>query len=207
MDYSSGDFRSNSRKGHFSMLAQLIPKVGGAPITLHRAITVIGRSSRLCDLVIDHTSVSKQHCLLVKTDGLIYFRDLGSTNGTRVNGQRVIRGALLPGDGYDVYVKPFRTIEDIHVHAATIAYLVAEGRRRGWPHGWIERAVNLLLLPRVRVQLDQTLAIALKICRFQCEIHVVITDPECARLAPMDTGCPTVGDPIQHPVHFAGAAR
>jgi pSer/pThr/pTyr-binding forkhead associated (FHA) protein len=38
------------------------------------------------------------HCILVKTDGLIYMRDLGSTNGTRVNGQRVLRGALLPGD-------------------------------------------------------------------------------------------------------------
>jgi pSer/pThr/pTyr-binding forkhead associated (FHA) protein len=80
------------------MLAQLIPKGGGAPITLNCAITVIGRSSKLCDLVIEHTSVSKQHCMLVKTDGLIYFRDLGSTNGTRVNGQRVTRGALLPGD-------------------------------------------------------------------------------------------------------------
>jgi len=80
------------------MLAQLIPKQGGPPITLTRAITVVGRSSKLCDLVIDHANVSKQHCILVKTDGLIYLRDLGSTNGTRVNGQRVIRGALLPGD-------------------------------------------------------------------------------------------------------------
>lgn len=80
------------------MLAQLIPKQGGAPITLTRAITVVGRSSKLCDLVIDHTNVSKQHCILVKTDGLLYLRDLGSTNGTRVNGQRVVRGALLPGD-------------------------------------------------------------------------------------------------------------
>ena len=67
------------------MLAQLIPKQGGAPITLTRAITVVGRSSKLCDLVVEHTNVSKQHCLLVKTDGLIYLRDLGSTNGTRVN--------------------------------------------------------------------------------------------------------------------------
>ncbi len=80
------------------MLAQLIPQQGGPPITLHSAITIVGRSSRLCDLVIDHTSISKQHCILVKTDGLLYLRDLASTNGTRVNGQRVIRGALLPGD-------------------------------------------------------------------------------------------------------------
>ena len=80
------------------MLAQLIPDNGGPPITLTKPITVVGRSSRLCDLAVDHTSVSKLHCVLVKTDGLIYLRDLGSTNGTRVNGQRVLRGALLPGD-------------------------------------------------------------------------------------------------------------
>lgn len=80
------------------MIAQLLPKHGGAPITLTEPITVVGRSAKLCDLVVDHTSISKQHCMLVKTDGLVYIRDLGSTNGTRVNGQRVIRGALLPGD-------------------------------------------------------------------------------------------------------------
>ncbi|MFM7056625.1 MAG: FHA domain-containing protein [Planctomycetota bacterium] len=80
------------------MLAQLIPRNGGPAITLTSPITVVGRSARLCDLVVEHTSISKQHCMLVKTDGLVYVRDLGSTNGTRVNGQRVIRGALLPGD-------------------------------------------------------------------------------------------------------------
>lgn len=80
------------------MLAQLIPRDGGPTITLTQPITVVGRSARQCDLVLDHTSISKQHCMLVKTDGLVYLRDLGSTNGTRVNGQRVIRGALLPGD-------------------------------------------------------------------------------------------------------------
>ena len=80
------------------MLAQLIPSKGGEPVTLTEDITVVGRSSRLSDLVIDHSSISKIHCILVKTDGLVYMRDLRSTNGTRVNGQRVIRGALLPGD-------------------------------------------------------------------------------------------------------------
>ena len=80
------------------MLAQLIPQDGGPPITLHSAITIVGRSAKLCDMVVDQTNISKQHCVLVKTDGLLYLRDLGSTNGTRVNGQRVVRGALLPGD-------------------------------------------------------------------------------------------------------------
>jgi alkylation response protein AidB-like acyl-CoA dehydrogenase len=52
--------------------------------------------------------------------------------------------ALLPGDGYEDYVKRFRTVEDIHVHAATLAYLVREARRLAWPHAWIERAAAQL---------------------------------------------------------------
>lgn len=80
------------------MLAQLIPVGGGKAITLTKDVTLVGRKSRLCDLIVDRGSVSKLHCLIVKTDGLLYIRDLGSTNGTKVNGQRVTRGALLPGD-------------------------------------------------------------------------------------------------------------
>jgi alkylation response protein AidB-like acyl-CoA dehydrogenase len=40
---------------------------------------------------------------------------------------------LLPGDGYLGYVKPFRTIEDIHVVGAAIGYLVGVARRSGAP--------------------------------------------------------------------------
>lgn len=80
------------------MLAQLVPLEGGAPITLSRDLTVVGRNREVCDLLINKSSISKLHCLLVKTDGLLFVRDLGSTNGTKVNGQRIIRGALLPGD-------------------------------------------------------------------------------------------------------------
>lgn len=80
------------------MLAQLVPLDGEKTITLKRDITLVGRKNELCDLTIDKASISKLHCLVVKTDGLLFVRDLGSTNGTKVNGQRVTRGALLPGD-------------------------------------------------------------------------------------------------------------
>jgi pSer/pThr/pTyr-binding forkhead associated (FHA) protein len=80
------------------MLAQLIPIDGSETILLKKDVTLVGRKSRLCDLVVDRGSVSKLHCLIVKTDGLLFIRDLGSTNGTKVNGQRVTSGALLPGD-------------------------------------------------------------------------------------------------------------
>ncbi len=80
------------------MLAQLIPLNGGAPITIDRDITVVGRQTETCDLIVDEKSISKMHCLIVKTDGLLFVRDLDSTNGTKVNGQRIASGALLPGD-------------------------------------------------------------------------------------------------------------
>jgi pSer/pThr/pTyr-binding forkhead associated (FHA) protein len=80
------------------MRASLNPVKGGRSIPILRDITVVGRQEGLCDLCIDKTSISKLHCIIVRTDGLLFIRDLGSTNGTKVNGQRVVRGALLPGD-------------------------------------------------------------------------------------------------------------
>lgn len=80
------------------MRAQLVPVKGGRPIQILRDVTLVGRQEDLCDVCIDQSSISKLHCLIVRTDGLLFIRDLGSTNGTKVNGQRVIRGALLPGD-------------------------------------------------------------------------------------------------------------
>jgi len=47
-------------------------------------------------------------------------------------------------DGYDEYVKPFRTVEDIHVQAAVLSYLMREGQRLSWPQGWLERLSALL---------------------------------------------------------------
>lgn len=80
------------------MIAQLIPVDGSKPVTLYRDITLVGRDGDVCDLKLAHKSVSKLHSILVKSDGLLFVRDLGSTNGTKVNGQKITRGALLPGD-------------------------------------------------------------------------------------------------------------
>src|SRR6185312_8106928 len=83
------------------MRAQLVPVDGGAPIEIVKDLVVIGRKED-CDVRLEHKSVSKLHCIVVKTDGLLLLRDLGSTNGTRVNGTRVRRAALLPNDKLSV---------------------------------------------------------------------------------------------------------
>jgi pSer/pThr/pTyr-binding forkhead associated (FHA) protein len=77
--------------------AALVPIEGGSAIDIGKDMTLVGRKED-CDVRLDHKSVSKVHCVLVKTDGLLLLRDLGSTNGTRVNGTRVRRAALLPND-------------------------------------------------------------------------------------------------------------
>ena len=58
---------------------------------------VIGRS-RECDLVLDDPNVSRRHAELRREDGGWAVRDLGSTNGIKLNGQRSRGGRLNPGD-------------------------------------------------------------------------------------------------------------
>ena len=80
------------------MQARLVSLDGQVSVPLNNDINVVGRKEGICDVLLDRGNVSKLHCLIIKTDGLLLVRDLGSTNGTLVNGQRVSRGALLPGD-------------------------------------------------------------------------------------------------------------
>jgi alkylation response protein AidB-like acyl-CoA dehydrogenase len=61
----------------------------------------------------------------------------------------VVRAAdVLPGDGYAAYVKPFRTVEDIHVHAALLGYLVGVTRRHALAHELTEQVLALAIATR-----------------------------------------------------------
>jgi acyl-CoA dehydrogenase len=48
-------------------------------------------------------------------------------------------GEVLPGDGYTDYLKPFRTIEDIHVHGALVGYLIGVAREHSLAPALVER--------------------------------------------------------------------
>ena len=54
-----------------------------------------------------------------------------------------VAGDVLPGDGYADYVKPFRTVEDIHVQAAIAGYLIGVARQRGFARTIVERLATL----------------------------------------------------------------
>jgi pSer/pThr/pTyr-binding forkhead associated (FHA) protein len=58
---------------------------------------VIGRSSEL-DMVLVEEMVSRKHARIALQDGTINIEDLGSTNGTFVNGEKVQQGTLREGD-------------------------------------------------------------------------------------------------------------
>ena len=69
----------------------------------------------------------------------------------RFDGVQVRADERLPGDGYLEYVKPFRTIEDIHVVAAALAYLLGLSRRsEGSATLVAELAADLAALDRLR---------------------------------------------------------
>lgn len=50
------------------------------------------------DIVIDEPGVSAEHAVLVFALGDLYFQDMGSTNGSRINGQPVLKHFLHDGD-------------------------------------------------------------------------------------------------------------
>jgi predicted component of type VI protein secretion system len=67
----------------------------------------IGRSTG-CDVVLTDTTVSRCHARLTPRDGFWVLHDLCSTNGSYLNGHRVKRCQLHPGDRLVLGQAPLR---------------------------------------------------------------------------------------------------
>ncbi len=79
------------------MVARLVPLGAGPTISLDYPIVLVGRHAD-CDVRIDSPKVSRRHCCVAQVDGKLVIRDLGSTNGEHVNGNRVQEAELAVHD-------------------------------------------------------------------------------------------------------------
>jgi serine/threonine protein kinase len=68
----------------------------GRLVPITQSTTLFGRSAE-CDVVLDAAKVSKKHCQILLADK-VFVEDLGSSNGTFLNGKRVRRSSLKDGD-------------------------------------------------------------------------------------------------------------
>lgn len=70
-----------------------VPGLEGS-LLVDRDTVVLGRSAS-CDIVIHDADVSRQHAIIMVVAGRYILKDLRSTNGTYINGRRVITEAQL----------------------------------------------------------------------------------------------------------------
>jgi pSer/pThr/pTyr-binding forkhead associated (FHA) protein len=79
------------------MPAHLLSLADGPSILIDKPILLFGRHEE-CDVQLNSKKVSRRHCVLAQVHDYLVIRDLGSTNGVRINGERVPEGKLRPGD-------------------------------------------------------------------------------------------------------------
>lgn len=106
------------------MPARLVALNGASDIVLTGLLTVAGRHAS-CDAQLPSSRVSRRHCCLAVSDGEVIVRDLGSHNGTWINGKRIEDGILRPGD----------TLGIAHLKFRLILRSSAGGREAGDPSG------------------------------------------------------------------------
>jgi pSer/pThr/pTyr-binding forkhead associated (FHA) protein len=70
---------------HDTILGVMKPLGGGDPVPLRKTELTVGRRPS-CDICLDFENISGKHCVLRYINQVWHARDLGSTNGTTVNG-------------------------------------------------------------------------------------------------------------------------
>ena len=85
-------------------MARLVLSLDGVvlrEINLSKERTTVGRRSHN-DVVIDNLAVSGEHAVIFQSGSDLYLEDLGSTNGTTVNGQPIKKHLLQSGDTIEI---------------------------------------------------------------------------------------------------------
>ena len=185
------------------MPARLVALDEGPDITLDRTIVVVGRHPA-CDTRLDSLRVSRHHCCMTQEGGEVVVRDLGSTNGIRINGQRVGIGRLRPGDELSIAHIRYR-LEKGQGHEPTIAEPAAVAGFAAQAEDRGPVPINLAPAPRVPVAVQHSAewddnAVAAAVRQFlppglaeKCRIQVIVQVPE-------DSG--PKGEPVDSPEAF-----
>jgi adenylate cyclase len=95
---------------------ELVPIGGGDNIPLIRDKMTIGRRES-CDICLRFPNISGLHAEMAFVEGCWFIRDMGSTNGVKINGNRVEERLLRPGDEISIASRRY-----------TIDYNMPEGR-------------------------------------------------------------------------------
>ncbi|MDB4970131.1 MAG: Response regulator of zinc sigma-54-dependent two-component system [Myxococcales bacterium] len=102
--------------GRFGRLALILPN--GERVSISEALT-IGTAEDV-DVRIDDPSISRRHCVVEPRDEQVVVRDLGSTNGTQVNGVRVPFADLKPSTVITLGMTRIRVVMDTKIDAEII---------------------------------------------------------------------------------------
>jgi pSer/pThr/pTyr-binding forkhead associated (FHA) protein len=99
--HEGGSRRAGFLASHSAAIVFASGPLGGTEVALDKDRVTLGRGVG-SDVVIEDASVSNQHAALELAGAGFRVRDLGSTNGVRVNGARVMASDLKHGDRLDI---------------------------------------------------------------------------------------------------------
>jgi pSer/pThr/pTyr-binding forkhead associated (FHA) protein len=118
--------RTNRVGGEDSLQVELVSEGPRAASYLFRvgdAAVIVGRCTDAAVRIAD-SRVSRRHCLISRLGRVLVVRDLGSTNGTFVNGFEIDETNLMPGDelkiGYCRFVVRYELPTDERIHAGEL---------------------------------------------------------------------------------------
>ncbi len=138
----------------------LTPRGGGYTLSGKKSWVTLGSESDLLLVVasagqdagrnrlrVARVPVGRQGVDIISTPPLPFVPEIAHAKAT-FDGVAIAESELLPGDGYDDVLKPFRTIEDIHVMASSLGWAIGVARASAWPRAWIDEALALIALFR-----------------------------------------------------------
>lgn len=115
----------------------------------------IGRSSD-CDICLAAAHLSRRHAELTVTDGVLYIKDLGSANGTYLNGKRITEARVKRGDELRLDTLSFGVIGPADDMAKTSVRSVEQMKNGAGKKKPADQRVIKEYAPRTQVAADST---------------------------------------------------